>query len=58
MDGGLSQNILTPLSNVLTSNNKHDWTPKKYLNILHHNRSTLDIWTYLATSIKNDNVNL
>ena len=21
-----------------TSNNKHDWTPEKYLNVLHHNR--------------------
>ena len=23
----------------ITSNNKHDWTPIKYLNILHHNRT-------------------
>ena len=25
----------------ITSNNKHDWTRVKYLNVLHHNRSTL-----------------
>ena len=23
----------------LTSNNGHDWTPVKYLNVLHHNRT-------------------
>ena len=22
-----------------TSNNEHDWTPVKYLNVLHHNRT-------------------
>ena len=53
-----------------TSNNKHGWTPVKYLNVLHHNRTqkccnTLCknitnflfrvLWTYLATSIKNNN---
>ena len=56
-----------------TSSNKHGWTPVKYLNVLHRNRTqkcckTLCknitnflfwvLWTYLATSIKNNNPNL
>ena len=28
-----------PLNDLLTSNNEHDWTPIKYLNVLHHNRT-------------------
>ena len=24
---------------TLTSNNEHDWSPVKYLNVLHHNRT-------------------
>ena len=56
-----------------TSNNKHGWTPVKYLNVFHQNRTqkccnTLwkniinflfwVFWTYLATSIKSNNPNL
>ena len=56
-----------------TSNNKHGWTPVKYLNVFHQNRTqkccnTLwkniinflfwVLWTYLATSIKSNNPNL
>ena len=56
-----------------TSNNKHGWTPLKYLNALHHHKkkkfcNTLCksitnfifwvLWTYLVTSIKNNNPNL
>ena len=55
------------------SNNKHGWTPVKYLNVLHQNRTqkycnTLCknitnflfrvLWTYLATSIKSNYPNL
>ena len=31
---------------VLASNNEHDWTPVKYLNILQHNKSTMgtNVW--------------
>ena len=41
-----------------TSNNKHDWIPIKYLNVLHYNKIFWVIWTCLATSIKKDNANL
>ena len=34
-----------------TSNNKHDWTPIKYLNVLHHNR-TQKQYFFLNTSQK------
>ena len=27
-----------------TSNNKQDWTPIKYLNVLHHNRTQKQLW--------------
>ena len=29
----------TTHSHPETSNNKHDWNPVKYLNVLHHNRA-------------------
>ena len=56
-----------------TSNNKHGWTPVKYLNVFHDNRrqkccrtlckniTNFLFWVlskYLATSIKNNNPNL
>ena len=33
-------------NSVLASNNEHDWTPVKYLNILQHNKSTMgtNVW--------------
>ena len=36
-----------------TSNNEHDWTPLKYLNVLHHNRrqSTCNMQKYYQLSI-------
>ena len=27
------------LTSQVTSKNEHDWTPVKYLNVLHHNRT-------------------
>ena len=53
------------------SNNKHDWTLVKYLNVFNHNRTQSScnnfsnsnflfwvFWTCLTTSIKKDNTNL
>ena len=31
--------ILYISESLKTSNNKYDWTPIKYLNVLHHNRT-------------------
>ena len=29
---------------IITSNNKHDWTPLKYLNVYYHNRTQKQLW--------------
>ena len=40
-------------SHPKTSNNKDDWNPVKYLNVLHHNRTQKQLQYFFLISFKN-----
>ena len=44
--------ILYISESLKTSNNKYDWTPIKYLNVLHHNRTQKQLQYFILNILQ------
>ena len=49
----MKKSRLKQLKAYKTSNNEHDWTPVKYLNVLHHNRTQSSCDNFFLIYCKN-----